>query len=70
MAPISFTREDGAYHSFCGLTCVGWLYQKIQDSFFLILGTHTCAHLLQNVLGVMIFARPRFAAAHDRARLR
>lgn len=57
------SREDGAYHSFCGLTCVGWLYQKIKDSFFLILGTHTCAHLLQNTLGVMIFARPRFAVA-------
>ncbi|MEO1290000.1 MAG: nitrogenase component 1, partial [Chloroflexota bacterium] len=56
-------REDGAYHSFCGLACVGWLYQKIQDSFFLILGTHTCAHFLQNSLGVMIFARPRFAVA-------
>jgi len=56
-------REDSAYHSFCGLACVGWLYQKIQDSFFLILGTHTCAHLLQNVLGVMVFARPRFAVA-------
>lgn len=56
-------REDGAYHSFCGLTCVGWLYQKIKDSFFLVLGTHTCAHLLQNVLGVMVFARPRFGVA-------
>jgi light-independent protochlorophyllide reductase subunit N len=63
MPPITFMREDGAYHSFCGLTCVGWLYQKIKDSFFLVLGTHTCAHLLQNVLGVMIFARPRFGVA-------
>lgn len=63
MPPIHFVREDSAYHSFCGLTCVGWLYQKIQDSFFLILGTHTCAHLLQNVLGVMVFARPRFGVA-------
>jgi light-independent protochlorophyllide reductase subunit N len=63
MPPINFVREDGAYHSFCGLTCVGWLYQKIKDSFFLILGTHTCAHLLQNALGVMIFARPRFGVA-------
>lgn len=63
MAGPGFTREDGAYHSFCGLTCVGWLYQKIKDSFFLILGTHTCAHLLQNALGVMIFARPRFGVA-------
>jgi light-independent protochlorophyllide reductase subunit N len=57
------SKEDGLYHSFCGLTCVGWLYQKIKDSFFLILGTHTCAHLLQNALGVMIFARPRFGVA-------
>jgi light-independent protochlorophyllide reductase subunit N len=60
---LPFTREDGLYHSFCGLVSVGWLYQKIQDSFFLILGTHTCAHLLQNTLGVMIFARPRFAVS-------
>jgi light-independent protochlorophyllide reductase subunit N len=64
MAPkAQFTREDGLYHSFCGLVSVGWLYQKIKDSFFLILGTHTCAHLLQNTLGVMIFARPRFAVS-------
>lgn len=61
--PTAILKEDGAYHSFCGLTCVGWLYQKIKDSFFLVLGTHTCAHLLQNVLGVMVFARPRFGVA-------
>lgn len=63
MAKQAFTREDAAYHSFCGLACVGWLYQKIKDSFFLILGTHTCAHFLQNMLGVMVFARPRFGVA-------
>lgn len=63
MSRSNIVREDGAYHSFCGLTCVGWLYQKIKDSFFLILGTHTCSHLLQNTLGVMVFARPRFAVA-------
>lgn len=56
-------REDGAFHGFCGLASVGWLYQKVQDSFFLILGTHTCAHFLQNMLGVMVFARPRFGVA-------
>lgn len=56
-------REDGAYHGFCGLACVGWMYQKIKDSFFLVLGTHTCAHFLQNTLGVMVFARPRFGVA-------
>jgi light-independent protochlorophyllide reductase subunit N len=63
MPKVPFIREDGLYHSFCGLVSVGWLYQKIKDSFFLILGTHTCAHLLQNTLGVMIFARPRFAVS-------
>ncbi len=62
-AKPTITKENGAYYSFCGLSCVGWLYQKIQDSFFLILGTHTCAHFLQNMLGVMIFARPRFGVA-------
>lgn len=56
-------REDNGYHAFCGLVCVGWLYQKMKDSFFLILGTHTCAHLLQNALGVMIFAKPRYGVA-------
>lgn len=59
----TITREESSYHSFCGLACVGWLYQKIQDSFFLVLGTHTCAHFLQNMLGVMVFARPRFGVA-------
>lgn len=63
MAQKALTREGGNYHSFCGLACVGWLYQKIRDSFFLVLGTHTCAHFLQNTLGVMIFARPRFGIA-------
>nr|Q3APK9.1 RecName: Full=Light-independent protochlorophyllide reductase subunit N; Short=DPOR subunit N; Short=LI-POR subunit N [Chlorobium chlorochromatii CaD3] len=56
-------REDNVTHSFCGLACVGWMYQKIKDSFFLILGTHTCAHFLQNALGMMIFAKPRFGIA-------
>lgn len=56
-------KEDNVTHSFCGLASVGWLYQKIRDSFFLILGTHTCAHFLQNALGMMIFAKPRFGIA-------
>ncbi len=60
---IQIIKEDNVTHSFCGLACVGWLYQKIKDSFFLILGTHTCAHFLQNALGMMIFAKPRFGIA-------
>lgn len=60
---VEIIREDNINHSFCGLASVGWLYQKIKDSFFLILGTHTCAHFIQNALGMMIFARPRFGVA-------
>ncbi|MEI7825992.1 MAG: nitrogenase component 1, partial [Chlorobiaceae bacterium] len=60
---IQVIKEDNVTHSFCGLACVGWMYQKIKDSFFLILGTHTCAHFLQNALGMMIFAKPRFGIA-------
>lgn len=60
---VRIIKEDNVTHSFCGLACVGWLYQKIKDSFFLILGTHTCAHFLQNALGMMIFAKPRFGIA-------
>jgi light-independent protochlorophyllide reductase subunit N len=67
MMPVStdcqILKEDNVTHSFCGLACVGWLYQKIKDSFFLILGTHTCAHFMQNALGMMIFAKPRFGVA-------
>ena len=60
---IQVIKEDNVTHSFCGLACVGWMYQKIKDSFFLVLGTHTCAHFLQNALGMMIFAKPRFGIA-------
>jgi light-independent protochlorophyllide reductase subunit N len=40
-----------------------WLHRKIQDAFFLVVGSRTCAHLLQSAAGVMIFAEPRFATA-------
>ncbi len=39
------------------------LHRKIQDAFFLIVGSRTCAHLMQSAAGVMIFAEPRFATA-------
>jgi light-independent protochlorophyllide reductase subunit N len=48
---------------FCGLTGIIWLHRKIQDAFFLVVGSRTCAHLLQSAAGVMIFAEPRFATA-------
>ena len=35
----------------------------MQDAFFLVVGSRTCAHLLQAAAGVMIFAEPRFGTA-------
>ena len=35
----------------------------MQDAFFLVVGSRTCAHLLQSAAGVMIFAEPRFGTA-------
>ena len=60
-API--LRERGQREVFCGLTGIVWLHRKIQDAFFLVVGSRTCAHLLQSAAGVMIFAEPRFATA-------
>jgi light-independent protochlorophyllide reductase subunit N len=56
-------RERGQREVFCGLTGIMWLHRKIQDAFFLIVGSRTCAHLMQSAAGVMIFAEPRFATA-------
>ena len=56
-------RERGQHEVFCGLTGIVWLHRKIQDAFFLVVGSRTCAHLLQSAAGVMIFAEPRFGTA-------
>ena len=56
-------QERGQREVFCGLTGIVWLHRKIQDAFFLVVGSRTCAHLLQSAAGVMIFAEPRFATA-------
>jgi light-independent protochlorophyllide reductase subunit N len=53
----------GQREVFCGLTGIIWLHRKIQDAFFLVVGSRTCAHLIQSAAGVMIFAEPRFATA-------
>jgi light-independent protochlorophyllide reductase subunit N len=60
-API--LQERGQREVFCGLTGIVWLHRKIQDAFFLVVGSRTCAHLIQSAAGVMIFAEPRFATA-------
>ena len=56
-------RERGQREVFCGLTSIVWLHRKIQDAFFLVVGSRTCAHLIQSAAGVMVFAEPRFATA-------
>lgn len=56
-------QERGQRAVFCGLTSIIWLHRKIQDAFFLVVGSRTCAHLIQSAAGVMIFAEPRFGTA-------
>ncbi len=63
IAPKAVRRESGQREVFCGLTGIVWLHRKIQDAFFLVVGSRTCAHLIQSAAGVMIFAEPRFATA-------
>jgi light-independent protochlorophyllide reductase subunit N len=60
-API--LKQKGQHEVFCGLTGIIWLHRKMQDAFFLVVGSRTCAHLLQSAAGVMIFAEPRFGTA-------
>ena len=45
-APV--LRERGQREVFCGLTGIIWLHRKIQDAFFLVVGSRTCAHLIQS----------------------
>lgn len=60
-APV--LKQRGQREVFCGLTGIIWLHRKMQDAFFLVVGSRTCAHLLQSAAGVMIFAEPRFGTA-------
>ncbi|MEA1049374.1 ferredoxin:protochlorophyllide reductase (ATP-dependent) subunit N [Lamprobacter modestohalophilus] len=60
---LQVQHEQGQRQVFCGLAGIVWLHRKIQDAFFLVVGSRTCAHLLQSAAGVMIFAEPRFATA-------
>nr|YP_010702219.1 protochlorophyllide reductase subunit N [Asplenium castaneoviride]YP_010702307.1 protochlorophyllide reductase subunit N [Asplenium ruprechtii]WCL38435.1 protochlorophyllide reductase subunit N [Asplenium castaneoviride]WCL38523.1 protochlorophyllide reductase subunit N [Asplenium castaneoviride]WCL38611.1 protochlorophyllide reductase subunit N [Asplenium ruprechtii] len=61
----AFECETGNYHTFCPISCVAWLYQKIEDSSFLVVGTKTCGYFLQSAPGVTIFAEPRYAMAES-----
>jgi light-independent protochlorophyllide reductase subunit N len=60
---VTVRAERGQRAVFCGLTGIIWLHRKIQDAFFLVVGSRTCAHLIQSAAGVMIFAEPRFGTA-------
>jgi light-independent protochlorophyllide reductase subunit N len=60
---LAVRHERGQHEVFCGLTGIVWLHRKIQDAFFLVVGSRTCAHLIQSAAGVMIFAEPRFGTA-------
>jgi light-independent protochlorophyllide reductase subunit N len=61
--PRPIHKERGQREVFCGLTGIIWLHRKMQDAFFLVVGSRTCAHLIQSAAGVMVFAEPRFATA-------
>jgi light-independent protochlorophyllide reductase subunit N len=63
LSRLNISAERGQREVFCGLTGIIWLHRKIQDAFFLVVGSRTCAHLIQSAAGVMIFAEPRFATA-------
>jgi light-independent protochlorophyllide reductase subunit N len=62
-SPPELLRESGQREVFCGLTSIVWLHRRMPDAFFLVVGSRTCAHLVQSAAGVMIFAEPRFGTA-------
>ena len=63
MVQTELLRESGQREVFCGLTSIVWLHRRMPDAFFLVVGSRTCAHLIQSAAGVMIFAEPRFGTA-------
>ncbi|HJN37123.1 MAG: ferredoxin:protochlorophyllide reductase (ATP-dependent) subunit N [Prochlorococcus sp.] len=63
MSTATLLKESGPREVFCGLTSIVWLHRRMPDAFFLVVGSRTCAHLIQSAAGVMIFAEPRFGTA-------
>ncbi len=63
MGSTTLLKESGPREVFCGLTSIVWLHRRMPDAFFLVVGSRTCAHLIQSAAGVMIFAEPRFGTA-------
>ena len=62
-SPPDILKQSGQREVFCGLTSIVWLHRRMPDAFFLVVGSRTCAHLIQSAAGVMIFAEPRFGTA-------
>ena len=63
MSGPTLLKEGGPREVCCGLTSIVWLHRRMPDAFFLVVGSRTCAHLIQSAAGVMIFAEPRFGTA-------
>ena len=63
MLLLEILKENCQREVFCGLTSIVWLHRRMPDAFFLVVGSRTCAHLVQSAAGVMIFAEPRFGTA-------
>ena len=63
MSKVDLNKETGPREVFCSLTSIVWLHRRMPDAFFLVVGSRTCAHLIQSAAGVMIFAEPRFGTA-------
>ena len=59
---VPVLRERGQREVFCGLTGILWLHRKMQDAFFLIVGSRTCAHLMQSA--ALAWLRDSENAAH------
>ena len=54
MAGPTLLKESGPREVFCGLTSIVWLHRRMPDAFFLVVGSRTCAHLIQSAAGVMM----------------
>jgi len=63
MSGATLLKESGPREVFCGLTSIVWLHRRMPDAFFLVVGSRTCAHLIQSSAVEMIFAEPRFVTA-------
>ena len=48
MSKVEFNKETGPREVFCGLTSIVWLHRRMPDAFFLVVGSRTCAHLIQS----------------------